>query len=64
MFVFTVFYSVDNFLNFKKSLSIGKGPRGVMGKRVQTPIALLRSLLDKYPCERYEPPFIPQQWVK
>ena len=28
-------------------------------KRVRTPIALRRSLSDKYPRERYEPPFSP-----
>ena len=28
-------------------------------KRVQTPVALLRSLSDKYPWERYEPPYPP-----
>ena len=40
------------------------GPRGVMvkamdcgivNKRVRTPVALLHSLSDKYPWERYEP---------
>ena len=43
-------------------------PRGVMvkaidcrivRKRVRTPVALLRSLSDKYPWERYEPPYPP-----
>ena len=42
-------------------------PRGVMvkvmdygiSKRVRTPVALLRSLSDKYPWERYEPPYPP-----
>ena len=42
--------------------------RGVMVKsnglrnfstRVRTPVALLRSLSDKYPWERYEPPYPP-----
>ena len=28
-------------------------------KRVQTPVALLRSLSDKYLWERYEPPYSP-----
>ena len=28
-------------------------------KQVHTPVALLRSLLDKYPWERYEPPYPP-----
>ena len=27
--------------------------------RVRTPVALLRSLLDKYPWERYEPLILP-----
>ena len=27
--------------------------------RVQIPNALLRSLSDKYPWERYEPPYLP-----
>ena len=27
--------------------------------RVRTPVALLRSLSGKYPCERYEPPYPP-----
>ena len=26
-------------------------------KQVQTPVALLRSLLNKYPWEKYEPPY-------
>ena len=47
---------------------IGGGARGVMVKamdlrnrsmRVRTPVALLRSLSDKYPWERYEPPYPP-----
>ena len=29
-------------------------------KQVRTPIALLRSLSDKYPWERHEPPYIPR----
>ena len=29
-----------------------------------TPVALLRSLLGKYPWERYEPPLSSQLWVK
>ena len=29
------------------------------GMRNQIPVALLRSLLDKYPWERYEPPYPP-----
>ena len=40
--------------------------RGVMvtglrnrSKRVRTPVALLRSLSEKYPWERYEPPYPP-----
>ena len=28
-------------------------------KRVRTPVTLLRSLSDKYPWERYEPPYPP-----
>ena len=31
--------------------------------RVRTSVALLRSLLGKYPGERYEPPYLPQLWV-
>ena len=27
--------------------------------RVRTPVALLRSLLGKYPWEKYEPPYPP-----
>ena len=41
-------------------------PRGVMVKamdcgstRVRTPVALLHSLSDKYPWERYESPYPP-----
>ena len=30
---------------------------GIVRKRVRTPVALLRSLSDKYPWERYEPPY-------
>ena len=29
------------------------------GTRVQTPVVPLRSLSDKYPRERYEPPYTP-----
>ena len=32
---------------------------GIVGKRVRSPVALLRSLSDKYPWERYEPPYPP-----
>ena len=41
-------------------------PRGVMVKamdsrstRVRTPVALLRSISDKYPREKYEPTYLP-----
>ena len=30
---------------------------GNRSKRVRTPVALLRSLSDEYPWERYEPPY-------
>ena len=30
----------------------------VRSKRVQTPVPLLHSLSDKYPWERYEPPYL------
>ena len=33
-------------------------------KRVQTPVALLRSLSDKYPWERYESPYPPNCELK
>ena len=48
--------------------NVGGGPRGVMVKVmdyglvvswVQTPVSLLFSLSDKYPWERYEPPYPP-----
>ena len=32
-------------------------------ERVRTPVALLRSLSDKYPWERYEPPYPPSYWL-
>ena len=32
---------------------------GIVAKRVRTLVALLCSLLDKYPWERYEPPYPP-----
>ena len=31
--------------------------------RVRTPVALLRSLSDKYPRERYETPYLPRYWL-
>ena len=30
---------------------------------VRTPVALLRSLSDKYPWERYETPYPPSYWL-
>ena len=32
---------------------------GIVRKRVQTPVALLHSSLNKYPWERYEPLYLP-----
>ena len=32
---------------------------GIVRKRVRTQVALLRLLSDKYPWERYEPPYPP-----
>ena len=32
---------------------------GIVVTRVRTPVALLRLLSDKYPWERYEPPYPP-----
>ena len=52
---------------------MGGCPRGVMikstglwnrCKRIRTPVALLRSLSDKYPWERYEPPYPPSYGFK
>ena len=35
-----------------------------LSKQVRTPVALLRSFLDKYPSERYEPPYPPNYRLK
>ncbi len=52
----------DSFNNLYIVLIILQGcPRGLWNcsMRVRTPVALLRSLSDKYPWEKYEPPYSP-----
>ena len=59
-------YGNSVLISFSKSF-FGRGyPRGVMAKadglrnrsnRVRTPFAVIRSLSDKFPLGRYEPPF-------
>ena len=55
--------SLDSLLFFRDATGLSTWCHGESDglrnrrKRLQTPVALLRSLSDKYPWERYEPPY-------
>ena len=60
--VFIVIHFLHNSLQWRGVSSWCNGKKDGLrnhSKRVRSPVALLRSLLGKYPWERYKPPYPP-----